>query len=328
MILRSDEHLNIAVSDGSMRMHVFRPATDGIFPGVLVFSEIYQVTKPIRRLSAMLAGQGLVVAVPEVYHEYEPAGSALAYDAAGTERGNELKYHKPVAAYDADAKAGLTALAEHPACNGKLATFGVCLGGHLAFRAALDPRVSAAACFYATDMHSGTLGHGQADDSLARMTELSADTMFVWGKQDPHVPFAGRERIRARLEEVGATYEWHEVQGQHAFLRDEGPRYDPALFLQAMDWTMSLYRRAFTRAMSRPERVAITDLIERPLLIAASIVEAVSTEVLCKLPNRFIMRVDAIIFVWQTVLSDARRLRLSERSSAMGANFWQRQCST
>lgn len=244
MIIRSDETVDVPTSgDGSMRIHLFRPAVPGRFPGVLFFSEIYQVTDPIRRLAAMIAGQGYVVGVPEVYHEYEPAGTVLHYDQAGTDRGNFLKFHKPVAAYDEDARIGLEFLRGHDACTGKLATMGVCLGGHLAYRAALNPIVSAAACFYATDIHSGTLGAGKSDDSLARMAELKAETMFVWGRQDPHVPFEGRLAIRARLEEVGARYEWHEVNAAHAFLRDEGPRYDPALFLQAIDWTLRLFHR-------------------------------------------------------------------------------------
>jgi carboxymethylenebutenolidase len=75
------------------------------------------------------------------------------------------------------------------------------------------------------------------------MAELKAETLFVWGRQDPHVPFAGREIIRARLEDVDAYYEWHEVNAAHAFLRDEGPRYDPALFLQSMAWALALFRR-------------------------------------------------------------------------------------
>ncbi|PVX28098.1 dienelactone hydrolase family protein [Sphingomonas pokkalii] len=244
MIIHSHEVQDIDVpGSGTMRMHLFRPAVEGRFPGLLLFSEIYQVTAPIRRLAAMLAGNGHVVAVPEVYHEFEPAGTVLAYDPAGTDRGNALKITKPVAAFDADAGAALTALAAHPACTGRLGTFGVCLGGHLAYRAALDPRVSAAACFYPTDIHSGTLGEGRADDSLARMAELRAQILFVWGRQDPHIPFAGREAIRARLEAVGASYAWHEVNAQHAFLRDEGPRYDPALFLETMALTLAFYRR-------------------------------------------------------------------------------------
>lgn len=244
MILRSDEWHDLPTPDGGvMRTHWFRPVAEGRYPGVLLFSEIYQVTDPIRRLAAFFAGHGYVVAVPEVYHEFEAPGTVLRYDTAGTDRGNALKIAKPVAAYDSDARIALDALAAHPACTGALGTIGVCLGGHLAYRAALDPRVAAAACFYPTDIHAGTLGEGRSDDSLARMAELKAETLFVWGRQDPHVPYAGREAIRARLEAVGATYAWHEVNAQHAFLRDEGPRYDPALFVAATGLALALFGR-------------------------------------------------------------------------------------
>lgn len=243
MIIRSDEVADIDTATGLMRLHLFRPAIEGSFPGLVLFSEIYQVTDPIRRLAAFMAGLGYVVAVPEVYHEYEPAGTVLRYDPPGTERGNVLKITKPIAAFDDDARATLDFLHLYPGCNGKLATMGVCLGGHLAYRAALDARVAAAACFYATDIHAGSLGAGKQDDSLARMSELRAQTLLVWGRQDPHVNFAGRQKIRERLEDVGASYEWHEVNAAHAFLRDEGPRYDPALFLQAMGWVQAHFAR-------------------------------------------------------------------------------------
>ncbi len=243
MIIRTDETTDVPTPNGPMRVHWFRPAVEGQFPGLLFFSEIYQVTAPIRRMAAVLAGHGYVVGVPEVYHEYEPAGTVLAYDKDGTDRGNELKYEKPVAAYDADAVAGLDALAEHPACTGRLGAMGVCLGGHLAFRAALDQRVRAAACFYATDIHSGTLGAGKRDDSLARMGDIGGEVLFVWGRQDPHVPFEGRETIRARLEAAGTTYQWHEVNAPHAFMRDEGPRYDPALASQCYGLALDTFQR-------------------------------------------------------------------------------------
>ncbi len=253
MIIHGHETVDVPVPGTSpMRLHLFRPAIEGKnagrFPGVLFFSEIYQVTDPIRRLAALVAGHGYVVGVPEVYHEHEPPGTVLRYDPAGTDRGNALKFVKPVAAYDADARAGLAALASHPACSGRLATLGVCLGGHLALRAALNDMVSAAACFYPTDIHSGTLGResrpaDQPDGTLARLDELKARTLFVFGRQDPHVPFAGREAIRARLEAVGANYEWHEVNAAHAFLRDEGSRYDPELFGQCVGWMLGLFAR-------------------------------------------------------------------------------------
>ncbi|MFT8777504.1 MAG: dienelactone hydrolase family protein [Gluconacetobacter liquefaciens] len=244
MILRGDETQDIATATGPMRLHVLRPAAEGRFPGVVLFSEIYQVTAPIRRLAAMVAGMGHVVAVPEVYHEYEPAGCVLAYDTPGTDRGNALKYAKPLAAYDDDARAAVAWLAAHPACTGRIGTMGVCLGGHLALRAAMNPAVQAAACFYATDIHSASLGEGRADDTLSRLGEIVGEAMMVWGRQDPHVPFAGRQTIRAALEGAGVRHEWYEVNGQHAFLRDEGHRFDPVLFLQAMAWVQALFARA------------------------------------------------------------------------------------
>ena len=119
MIIRSDETADIAVGASPMRLHLFRPAVEGRFPGVLFFSEIYQVTGPIRRLAAMVAGQGYLVAVPEVYHEYEPAGTVLQYDQPGTDRGNALKFTKPIAAFDADSDAAIAYLGQHAACTGK-----------------------------------------------------------------------------------------------------------------------------------------------------------------------------------------------------------------
>jgi carboxymethylenebutenolidase len=244
VILRTDAPSDLPSRDGGvMRTHVFRPAGEGRFPGVVLYSEIYQVTAPIRRLAAFVAGHGYVVAVPEVYHEYESPGTVLAYDAAGTDRGNALKLAKPVAGFDADATLVLDFLSAHPACSGRIGVAGVCLGGHLAYRAAFDPRVAAAACFYPTDIHSATLGEGRSDDSLARIGEITGEMLFVWGRQDPHVPFARREAIRAALEAAGTRYAWHEVNGQHAFLRDEGPRYDPALFVATTGWMLALFGR-------------------------------------------------------------------------------------
>ncbi|GBQ63180.1 carboxymethylenebutenolidase [Ameyamaea chiangmaiensis NBRC 103196] len=251
MIIRTDETADIDTPTGPMRVHLFRPAGEGPFGAVVLYSEIYQVTGPIRRLAAMIAGQGHVVAVPEVYHEYEAPGTILAYDKPGTDRGNTLKFTKPVAGFDTDSVAVVDWLAAHPACNGAVGTFGVCLGGHLAFRAAMNPKVRAAACFYATDIHTGTLGAGRSDDTLARFGDIPGEVMMVWGRQDPHVPFAGRQLIRERLEEAGTQYTWHEVNGQHAFLRDEGPRYDAALFLDAMMATRTLFARTLCGGPAR-----------------------------------------------------------------------------
>ena len=119
-----------------------------------------------------------------------------------------------------------------------------CLGGHLALRCALDPRVLAACCFFATDVHSGTLGSPGPSDTLERADEIKGELIMIHGIQDTHVDRAGREKIRARLMDVGMPLTWMEVQAvrsevelgmrdehdkandaftrqNHAFIRDE-----------------------------------------------------------------------------------------------------------
>ena len=243
MIIKDGEYADIQTPTGPMRLHLFRPVAAGRYPGILLYSEIYQITGPVRRMAALLAGQGYLVAAPEVYHEFEKPGTVLAYDPAGTDRGNDLKITKEVSAFDSDARAGLDFMAQHECCTGRLGVMGICLGGHLAFRAAMNRDVLAAACFYATDIHDHQLGKHNADDSLARAGDIKGELMCVWGRQDLHVPLEGRILIRRRLEEAGVFYQWHEFNAQHAFLRDEGPRYDPALAWHCYGLVMELFHR-------------------------------------------------------------------------------------
>ncbi len=243
MTIKDQEFADIATPTGPMRTYILRPAAPGRYPGVLLYSEIFQVTGPIRRTAALLAGHGYVVAVPEIYHEVEEPGSVLAYDQAGADRGNAHKIDKEISAYDSDSRAALDYLAAHPSCTGRVGVMGICIGGHLAFRAAMNPDVLAAACFYATDIHKGSLGKGMHDNSLERASEIKGELLHIFGRQDPHVPLEGRNLIRARLDEVNANFQWHEVNGAHAFLRDEGPRYDPALAYQCYGLVFALFHR-------------------------------------------------------------------------------------
>ncbi len=241
MTIVDGDTVEIETPSGPMRTHILRPASPGRYPALVLYSEIFQITAPVRRLAAFFSGHGYIVACPEVYHEFEPAGTVLAYDQAGSDRGNDLKYRKTIEAYDADASAVIDHLVSRPDATGAVGALGICLGGHLAFRAGFNSRVRATACFYATDLHKASLGHG--DDSLKRAADLRGELMMIWGRQDPHVPLDGRMTILNRLNEVGTTLNWHEVNGAHAFLRDEGPRYDPELAHDLYSLVLSFFHR-------------------------------------------------------------------------------------
>lgn len=241
MIVINNEYVELSTPTGPMRTHIVRPAAHGRYPGIVFYSEIFQITAPIRRTAALLAGHGYIVAMPEIYHEFEPAGTVLAYDQAGSDRGNELKYKKSVDAYDSDCCSVIEHLRLRPDCTGRLGAMGICLGGHLAFRAALEPGIFATACFYATDLHKASLGSG--DDSLRRAGEIKGELLMIWGRQDPHIPTEGRMTVLHRMNEVGTLLSWHEVNGAHAFMRDEGPRYDPELAHDLYSLVVSLFHR-------------------------------------------------------------------------------------
>ena len=231
---------------GPMRTHVYTPvppAVQGRYPGLLLYPEIFQQTLPIVRLSVQLAGHGYVVMAPEIYHEHEPPGTALPYDDAGRDKGMAYKYGTRLSTFDADARVVLDALRAHPACSGRVGAVGFCIGGHLAFRAALQPDVLACAAFYPTDLHTGALGQGKNADTLARAREIRGELLMIWGRQDPHIPAEGRAAVYKALSEAGVLFSWHELNAAHAFLRDEGARYDPEAARTALGLALDLFAR-------------------------------------------------------------------------------------
>ncbi len=47
-----------------MRTYLFRPVAEGRYPGLVLYSEIFQVTGPIRRAAAPAAETGISAASP------------------------------------------------------------------------------------------------------------------------------------------------------------------------------------------------------------------------------------------------------------------------
>jgi carboxymethylenebutenolidase len=238
------EYVEVEVGGGPMRVLVCAPRGEGVWPGVLCYSDIFQLTGPTVRACARLAGYGFVVAAPEIYHRLEPPGTVIAFDDAGRERGLEDASRTSVAEFDADCRAALDYLAAHTrVAAGRLAAAGFCIGGHLAFRAALQGDVRATACFYPTGVHNGKLGKDADAGTLARASEIRGEMLLVFGSEDPHVPEEGREKIAAALREAGASFELKLYAAEHAFMRDEGPRYDPEAADAAFADMLKLFRR-------------------------------------------------------------------------------------
>ncbi|KAG6304006.1 hypothetical protein E4U09_002274 [Claviceps aff. purpurea] len=214
------------------------------------------LTGPVARFARQIAGHGFIVAAPSSYHDFvgpEP----LNYDVADTDRGNKFKVEKTLESYDADSSATVTHLLSLPTCTGRIGATGMCLGGHLAVRSALDPRITATVAYFATDIHSRTLGpHPSANSShtpppssnhtLDLFANLKGELSLLFGLKDTHVPDQGRDLIRQKLREAGVVFSFHEFAwAQHAFIRDElsKGRYDPAITKTCFEILLEVFGR-------------------------------------------------------------------------------------
>lgn len=221
-------YVDIRVGASLMRTFVASPRAEGKFPAILCYSDIFQLTGPMLRACIRLGGYGYVTAAPEIYHRIEPPGTAIPFDDAGRTRGLDDALKTPVVDFDASCRSALDWLSTHPKVTaGKLGAMGFCIGGHLAFRAALQPDVRATVCFYGTGIHNGKLGKDADSGSLAQASKIRGDLLMIFGANDPHVPSDGRDTVERGLTAAGVKHRVQLYPAEHAFMRDEGPRYDP-----------------------------------------------------------------------------------------------------
>jgi len=190
-MLIQNHYADLQTPTGIMRCYVYRPKEAPElkkYPAIILYSEIFQQTSPIQRGAQIMAGHGFIVVVPEVFHELNPIGTVLGYDDAGCDKGNADKVAKYLEAHDTDTLAIVDHLQQLPYFSGKLGAMGFCLGGGLAYRAAMHPSVLATSCFYATDIHSGLTPSQPGNDSLTRTEDIRGELQMIWGETRSSYP--------------------------------------------------------------------------------------------------------------------------------------------
>ena len=238
-------NVELRVDDSLMRVYVATPSHAGIYPGIIFYSDIYQLGSPMIRLANYLAGYGYVVAAPEIFHRTEVIGQVIEPDDLGRMRGNDHARRTPITGYDADCRAIIEFLqAESSISPDKIGTLGFCIGGHLSFRAALQNEIKAAACCYPTGIMSGKLGKRVAD-TIDRVSEIKGEMLLVFGTLDPHIPESDRSSIIKALEDKSIPHKVLLYEAEHTFMRDDGYRYDSAATTSAWSEIIAFFERKF-----------------------------------------------------------------------------------
>lgn len=247
----TQRNVALTVDDSLMRVYVAAPKPPGQYPGIVFYSDIYQLGAPMTRLANHLAGYGYVVAAPEIFHRLEPVGTVIEPNDLGRMQGNDAARRSEIAGFDADTRAILEFLqAEPQVAAGQIGSMGFCIGGHLAFRAGFQSEVSAIVCCYPTGIHNGKLGRGIAD-TITRVNEVNGRALLIFGSIDPHIPLNGRQTIIETMEQAKMA---HKVvvyeNADHTFMRDDGSRFDPATTDAAWQEITSFLQAAFNPSSS------------------------------------------------------------------------------
>lgn len=238
-------NVELRVDDSLMRVYIASPKPAGKYPGIIFYSDIYQLGGAMLRLVDFLAGFGYVVAAPEIFHRTELVGTVIQPDDLGRMRGNDNARRTPIAGYDADCRAVIDLLKTDDLVNpDKIGTLGFCIGGHLSFRATFQVEIKAAACCYPTGIPSGKLGQGIAD-TIHRFPEIHGEMLLVLGTLDPHIPESDRQILIQTLQQNNVRHQAIYYECEHTFMRDDGYRYDSAAATSAWLEIIRFFGRVF-----------------------------------------------------------------------------------
>ena len=177
-----------AADGGTLNAYLSLPPA-GKGPGLLLIQEIFGVNDHIRAVADQYAMDGYTVLAPDVFWRQEP-GIQLGYGATEFAKGLQLLKSADLAQCTRDLADALHHLRAHPACDGKVASLGYCMGGRLSYHVAAETDVDAAVCYYGGGIHT----------ALDVAPKIRAPILFHFAEQDHFIPPAAVEAVRATFE--------------------------------------------------------------------------------------------------------------------------------
>jgi carboxymethylenebutenolidase len=218
---RKGEYVTINVGGTPMRTFVVRPAGNAPAPVVVVIQEVFGLSDWIRGVADQLAADGFIAVAPDLLAGKGVNGGDSSSYATDKER-MQPTLGLPIDEVVAKLKAAREWGIKQKGANGKSATVGFCFGGQQSFRMAMEePSLSAAVVYYGDAPSAGGGGRGAPFVPSDNLKNVKAPVLGLYGglKEDARIGNT-IEPTRARMKELGKTYEVHIFEGaQHGFLR-------------------------------------------------------------------------------------------------------------
>ena len=176
------------------------PAGSG--PGLVLFQEIFGVNEHIRAVAEQYALDGFVVLAPDVFWRQAPRVE-LGYEGEDRQRALALMQAQSAPALQRDVEAAVQTLRTLPQTAGrKSGALGYCLGGRLAYVAAVHAGIDAAVPFYGGGIHT----------LLELAGSVRCPLQFHYAETDANIPLDAVAHVRAALPQAevllygGATH--------------------------------------------------------------------------------------------------------------------------
>jgi carboxymethylenebutenolidase len=234
--------MSITIDGVAMPCYLARPDGDDPKGAVIVLQEIFGVNTEVRRITDLLAATGYVALAINYYYRtdptlnepYTPEGMAVGFKAAAALTKANLR---------TDVAAAIDWLNAQPyVATGRVATWGFCLGGTVAFVTATLPGLAAAVSFY-----GGHIAQPMPDgepEPLADVSEIRAPILLAFGGKDDYIPQSAVERIRAALTAANKKFEIQVYPDcGHAFFRESSASMNSADVADAWDLVQAFLAR-------------------------------------------------------------------------------------
>ena len=209
------------------------PVTSGPAPGAIIIQEAFGVTPWLKAITERFAAEGYVAAAPDFYWRFAPnfAASFDDEEAVAAARRHLGVIDHAAAVDDIETTSGaLKAMVE---CNGRIAAAGFCLGGTLAYLAAVRLYIDAAAAYYGTQIH----------EYLNEGSNLTCPTLFHMADHDDFVREEDVKEIFQALIGIPNLAVWTYDTG-HAFANWDRPgAYDEELAEKAHARTFAVFEK-------------------------------------------------------------------------------------
>jgi carboxymethylenebutenolidase len=227
-------HMTIKGRDGAFDAYISRPNTLPA-PAVVVLQELFGVNADIRKTCDELAEQGFIAVAPDLFWRQEP-GVDLSNVTSEADWRHGLRLYQ---AYDRDAgvkdiEDTITAVRNLPACSGKVAVLGYCLGALMVFLTSVRyDSIDAAVAYHG----------GDTEKYLNEVDGLHAPLLMHLAEEDEFISKPAQAAIKAALaKKPNATV--YSYPGQnHAFSRHGGAHYNAEAAALARERTYAFLNR-------------------------------------------------------------------------------------